>query len=545
MKKEYRYLKLRSDGKAQIRMASFRGKEHVVVPVVGLVEGVVRSANSKRPEFVPGDEIMASANSWNGRPVVPAHPRVNGEYVLANSPELLEKYQFGMLFNSVGEDNKLKFEAWLDADRASVVGPDAVSVIERARASQPIEISVGVMMHVEEKVGEYNGEKYEGIWHNLSSDHLAMLAEGVRGACSNDMGCGAPRFAEADPMADDKDKKTLRQRLLDIITFRSNKSEADMSDSDLRRGISEALRAVEPGYLGIDSVFPSEQLVVYATMPEQELLLFRREYSLNDDGSIKLEKAKEEVRPVTRYEPLSASAEPPCGCGTRHNEGEANMKTKAERVKALIENPAMKLAKDSQAALEASPDTVIDSLELAAGVLAAGGGTANPPGATPPATPPASVPAAGSNPPASTPPAAGSTPPAGAPPAGGEGTRHAEAPRVLSMEEYINQAPPDMREGLRAVAAETKTRKTAAIKMLTESGRCDYTEAELQVMEVGAVEKMAKLVGGKKTAVDYGPNGIRANTGTEGHEGVPAPVNLYKSIRVAEGVEKAETAAAK
>lgn len=533
MKNEYRYLRLKSSPKAQIRMASFRGKEHVVVPVVGLVEGVVRSANSKRPEFIPADEIMASVHTWNGRPVIPEHPRVNGEYVLANSPELLEKLQFGMLFNSVGEDKKLKFEAWLDADRASIVGPTAVSVIDRARKGEPIEVSIGVMMQVEDKEGEFNGEKYEGIWHNLASDHLAMLAEGVRGACSNDMGCGAPRFAEADPMAEDKDKKTLRQRLLDIITFRSNKSEADMSDSDLRRGIGEALRAVEPGYLGIDSVFPSEQLVVYATMPEQELLLFRREYNINDDGSIKLEKTKEEVRPVTRYEPLSASAEPPCGCGQRHNEGEQHMKTKAERVKALIDNAKMKLAKDSQAALEASPDTVIDSLEAAAAVLETGGATANPP------APAAAAPAATTSTEATTGEqrnnAAAAAPAAAAP---------APAPRVLTMEEYINQAPLELRDGLRATAALTKSEKTANIKVLTESGRCDYTAAELEAMDAPSVARMAKLVGGKAAnrQVDYSANGIRANTGTEGHEGVPAPADLYSAVRVAEGVEKAAAA---
>jgi len=506
-----------------------------VVPVVGLVEGVVKSANSKRWEYIPGSEISAMvANGWNGRPVLPDHPQVDGNYVLANNPDILEKYRFGELFNTSTSDEKLTFEAWLDADRASVVGPDAVSVVERAKAGQPIEISIGALMEAEEKSGTFDGKPYDAIWRNIVGDHLAMLQEGRRGACNNDMGCGAPRFAaEEFQMADtnetDDKKKTLRERLMSLITFKSGKAEADTSDSDLRSMLSQALRAVEPGYMGIDSVFPNEKLVVYAVMPKDEFQLFRRSYEVNS-GEVKLAKEKEEVKPVTRYEPLSEAAPAPCGC--RNNaEGEQNMKTKAERVKALIDNPKMKLAKESQAALEASPDTVIDSLEQAAVVLEAGGGTAREPegekgGDKSGQSSVSSNPAQQGDKSGQTGSQTGSET---------DATRH-NSSRVLSMEEFLASAPPELRDGFRATAAFAKEHKAAAIKVLKESKRCDYSDAELEAMDVVALEKMAKLVGATVPAtgrVDYMPQGVRSNVGETQEETVPDPPDFYQDIRVA------------
>lgn len=177
---------------AVLRTAKFNERDHLVVPVVMLKGNViVRPSNSEGPEFVPARELGFAVGGWNGRPVLPDHPSTGS----ANYPDVLEQHSFGHIFNAVFEDGLLKAEAWLDTARAETLGGDAWSVVERARAGEVIEVSVGAFVDMEKKQGTYNGEPFEYIWHSPVPDHLAMLPVGVEGACSVEMGCGAPRYA--------------------------------------------------------------------------------------------------------------------------------------------------------------------------------------------------------------------------------------------------------------------------------------------------------------------------------------------------------------
>ncbi|HMI90073.1 MAG TPA: hypothetical protein VK509_01865, partial [Polyangiales bacterium] len=59
---------------AHLRTMQFESREHLVVPVIALVEGVVHAVNSDQPEYVPGTELARAPLGWNGRPVVGDHP---------------------------------------------------------------------------------------------------------------------------------------------------------------------------------------------------------------------------------------------------------------------------------------------------------------------------------------------------------------------------------------------------------------------------------------------------------------------------------------
>jgi hypothetical protein len=303
---------------AELRVATFEDREHIVVPVIALIgNSIIRPMHSEGPEFVPAEEIATAPKGWNGRPVVPDHPG-NGRQS-ANDPETLESFSFGRVFNTKYEDGKLKMEAWLDPLRAEKVGPDAIRVIERCKAGEMVEVSTGVWVAIDKVSGTYNGENYTAIWHDPIPDHLAMLPEGAKGACSVDMGCGGPRVNRQVAMlsvninkekvmavAREKSKSpNLLQRLL--AQFKFSQDDDGVSDRELRDKLHAALRAVEPGFDWIVDVFPDSSTVIYTTWPENELLWFKRTFTVAESGEVTLNDDREQVEPITRYEPIAAA----------------------------------------------------------------------------------------------------------------------------------------------------------------------------------------------------------------------------------------------
>lgn len=181
---------------AELRTASYLGIEHVVCPVVMMVgDAVVRGVGSKGPELVPAGELAMAPASWNGRPVVPDHPE--GGNGSANTPAILESWCFGQIFNARYEGGRLKAEAWINPRRAEEIGELGKDVVARLRAGEMVEVSVGCWVSPEARSGiSADGKRFEYVWHDIVPDHLAMLPDGVAGACSVEMGCGAPRAAE-------------------------------------------------------------------------------------------------------------------------------------------------------------------------------------------------------------------------------------------------------------------------------------------------------------------------------------------------------------
>lgn len=398
MSEVFRSIRLVGAAGAEIRTAMFEEREHIVVPVVALIgDEVIFATNASGPELVPSPVIAASFFEWNGRPIVGDHPKNDaGTPVSANDPDVHERQAFGRIAAPRYEKGRLLMEAWLDPRKAAKVGPDAVGVIERAKAHEPIEVSVGAYVEVDPVEGKTaSGKPYIGVWRSIGSDHLAMLPEGMTGACSGAMGCGAPRLMrrhlvtasglelqdEQEKPMKEETKRTLRERVrslfggsdaLELLRFRG--AEEGVSDADLRGSLDRALFAEEPGYLGIDAVFAGENLVVYAVAPEQKVTLYRRAFTLDEGGAVTLAGEKEAVEPVTRYEPVTAAkseAEPvaaSCGCHkpgdglAAQTQGETMSKTK-ELVGRLIANERSPFTDEDRPALEAMAEEKLSALE--------------------------------------------------------------------------------------------------------------------------------------------------------------------------------------
>lgn len=167
-----------------IQVRVHEGREHLVVPVVLMTEGV--HFGSGGPLLHTADELGRYEASWNGIPVVVDHPKEDGNFISANSPAVLDREKVGRVYNVYMDGNKLRGEAWIEQGRLGTVNSTALSYIKN---KQPLEVSVGYFSDQEPITGEYQGKNYTAVARNFRPDHLALLPD-TEGACNWEAGCG-------------------------------------------------------------------------------------------------------------------------------------------------------------------------------------------------------------------------------------------------------------------------------------------------------------------------------------------------------------------
>jgi hypothetical protein len=175
-----------------VRTEMVNGREHLVVPVVALMEGVIHAANAPTPEFVPAETLKRAAASWVGKPLCVGHPHRGGKQCSANHPEMLASYGFGTIRSAMMKGAKLVMETLVDPLRLKLLKHERL--LADLKEGKNVEVSVGAYTVTNRKEAEWNGKKYSGEWVIAEGDHLAFLPD-RRGACSLEMGCGAHRAA--------------------------------------------------------------------------------------------------------------------------------------------------------------------------------------------------------------------------------------------------------------------------------------------------------------------------------------------------------------
>jgi hypothetical protein len=166
----------------EVKKEIINGQEHLIVPIVMMVEGV--HSGNKGPILHYAEELEKSVPLWDGKPVTIFHPVVNGEYVSANNKEV--QTIVGFVRNAHMDEKKLKCEACLNVQKLAAVSPESLEYVEEKAT---IEVSIGIFADDENEKGIWNNEEYEVIARNHKPDHLALLPGGV-GACSVMDGCG-------------------------------------------------------------------------------------------------------------------------------------------------------------------------------------------------------------------------------------------------------------------------------------------------------------------------------------------------------------------
>lgn len=558
-----RYVQLRGLAQtANLRTAVYMGDNHIIVPVVALVgNSVVWPMGADGPEFVPAEELALCPDAWNGRPCVPDHPE-NGTSS-ANIPHILESMSFGQLFNTKFESGSLKTEAWLSIARAEELGGDPQRVIERCLAGEMVEVSVGAWITVELRKGEYEGKSYISVWTDILPDHLALLPEGVEGACSIEMGCGAPRAAKKETKStmskalktstnrdrkqggnsvevnsveveesslnlspttmpkpstlssNDLPSRLLMESLNRTSRFTSSVEDGEgTSDVDLRDALWSALRATVPGFDWIVEVFPDSSTVIYTAMPEREYIYYRQTFVLGADGTVTLNDDQEVVEPVTRYEAAqddsnNSNNRAACSCQKSKAKGKgAKMSSKkiAELVGKLIACKHSPFKEADRKMLEASTEDRLAELEEEFRNSGEEEDDEETTAATPANTPP--------------------TPPTPSTPSSTESV--AAAP--LTEEQYLAQAPESIRSMFAKYKAQDQARRTALISTLKSSQQV-YNEKRLAAMSTDQLEEVAALTKSaipdtSSTPVSYAGRGMAVPPNTPAVTEPPDPYDL-------------------
>lgn len=172
-------------GGAEVREDTLYDRTHLVVPMVMITEGVHEGSEGK--VLYLAEELGADPSIWDNKPCVVNHPKdVDGNYVTACTPNVLNTRSVGVPLHTRMVRNKLKSEAWLDKERLRAID---LRVYNRVKRGEKVEVSTGMSADVDWTPGTWDGEPYDGVAHNIRADHLAILPDEV-GACSIAKGAG-------------------------------------------------------------------------------------------------------------------------------------------------------------------------------------------------------------------------------------------------------------------------------------------------------------------------------------------------------------------
>ena len=174
---------------APIRHETLHGKRFIVAPVAMLTEGV--HAGSGGALLYNASECKKAVKAWNMKPIVVYHPEIDGKGVSACDPDILEKQQVGMVLHT-NWNGKLRAEAWIEEARAAEVDGRVLDALEN---NKMMEVSTGLFTDNVGNAGEWNGEHYDAEATNHQPDHLALLPDRI-GACSIADGAGLLQLNE-------------------------------------------------------------------------------------------------------------------------------------------------------------------------------------------------------------------------------------------------------------------------------------------------------------------------------------------------------------
>jgi len=106
---------------------------------------------------------------------------------------------------------------------------------------------------------------------------------------------------------------------------------------------------------------------------------------------------------------------------------------------------------------------------------------------------------------------------------------------VPTFEALLAAAAPEMRDSIQAGLRVASAAKTASIKLLTDSGRCTFTEVDLKAMSQDQLDAMVKLAN-VAPATDFSAAAPVAGSRAASVEEVPAAPDLSAAIRAARGI---------
>ena len=441
----------------QTRLTKFEGRDHLIVPVVLLTEGVHNGSDG--PLFYSSEELSKFVASWNGVPVPVYHPQEGGQPVSCNSPEVLESQNVGRLFKAQYDKGKLKAQLWLDVLRLQEVDP---ALLVKLNAKELVEVSTGFFSDQVNEPGEWNGEKYDAKVVNIRPDHLALLPTG-QGACSSADGCGI-RANQAPA-----DFQKLWERLVTM---------AQPSFGDISRAISIKLDSMEirPDPLRpqlqktwhyLEEVYPD--YFIYEKESSGERQFFKQSYTYNKTGkTVEFTGAPVAVKKETKFVPIT------------DNQGGISV-DKKEKIKFLTDNgcqcQAAQLETLEEGFLDGMVKTVENTIKANADLAAAQKNSE---------TLTAEVKTL-------------------------KETKPVDNKAPATVDEYVANAPAEMQSVLNRALARDRQMKADLVEMLATNQKA-FTKEELAAKPLDELEKLAALASPQG---DFSLKNLSAQTPTQ------------------------------
>ena len=438
------------------------GKKYFIAPVVALVEGVHNDV------LYTAEELAKFPMAWNGQPVTLDHPEKNGEKVSANSPDLVEKWEVGRLYNFSFDPltTKLAGEVWIEVAKISKLAPQVLQLIKNGGK---LEVSTGLFVEEEMATGVWNDEEYQSIAHNMRPDHLALLP-GSEGACNWKDGCGIRTNTEEGDSGvkenEDKEKVNWMRKLFQQVSSAParilSQLTNELSHDDLRTELRDAIRAAETNGSGIwirevyDGYFIYEKVEIVNGIETGPVKLYKRTYSIDNNETAVINDDAQEVMEETQYIEITNN--------DKAIKTEVKQMSNEARIAALIACNKTRFKEDDREWLSTLSECQLDKLKALD--VEPEGEPVPEPEAVEPETP--------------------EVPEETAP------EPEVEA-KPKTPEEYIDAAPEEMKETLSRALARDRAIKSDAVEKLMANKHNKFTKEELAAKSLKELENLAEL----------------------------------------------------
>ncbi len=519
-----------------LQRKQFDGRSHLVVPAVLMVEGVHHAMNSQ-PLYYSAAVLSHIPEIFNDTASLVEHPvDSNGNPISANSVVVHENQVIGRLFNTHFEHPALKSEIWIDEEKAKVNNPEFIEALERG---DRIDVSTGVFVLSNDTKGTWNGEDYEGEVIYQWPDHLALLPGG-EGACNWKDGCGIRnqgaknmntniRSNARTPVYQGTEEMSFFDMPTSFEDFRNGyyvhtktplpevlPDWIDEAPPEMKTWIAErtllgdenaefldlwaSLPVVNPStnQLNRDALsrILSDRIMehrlpleVVQSVRQQALSLLESEFNADistvsnsgDEGLV--------TKMLNGMKNIFANKDD-CGCKTTM---EVNKMDKKEKISKLIENGVF--PEDRRKELEAMDDQYIDKF-----VEFSAESTEEP---SPEQGKEKAVKAKVST----------------------EAVEEEEEEKEMTAEEYIQKAPPEVREPMEQMLSAHNAQKDELVKSLVANKSNKFSEEYLKGQSLEVLRNMAELA---QVEVDYSLKGNLSTSKKDDETEVPKPLRLFE-----------------
>lgn len=428
---------------------TMEGREYIVVPMVMAVEGVLNGSSG--PLLYPADELSKVPVSWNHKPVVVYHPDMYGKSITACDKDVINQSKIGIIMNATFDGKRLKAEAWLEEERIKAVDSRILESIENG---QMMEVSTGLFTDLEETPGVFNGRDYDAIARNFRPDHLAVLPD-MEGACSIKDGAGLLRL-------------NAKHGSITPIFEQLGLVHNELSHEELRSNLYAALRAqLNGGSRGdvvdfwVVDVFDDH--VIYEIIETSQN--YSQDYEVTNDV-VELRGLPTEVERKVVYEPVH---------NRENKRKDAKLMDKKTLIARVLEtNKAF--GKDDEAWLKSQTEAVLNKLVI---------NEEDDPKKKTDEGDKTEEPTAGADAGANEDPNASKDPTT---------EDKATANKTKSVEEYINEAPPEIRESLQEGVSTCNAVRSELMSKITAHDSNKFTTDELKGMPLQMLRNVAAMI---------------------------------------------------